>query len=170
MTMPISEAVLPEFDHEMANTRKTLERIPEDKFGWKPHEKSMTLGRLATHVAEIPGYIQEILQTESFDFAPPGAPPYQPMTAGSRAEVLELFDRNRGAARAAIAAPGDAQWMVPWTLLNGGTVVFSLPRFAVLRGMVMSHIVHHRAQLGVYLRLNDIAVPALYGPSADEQA
>jgi uncharacterized damage-inducible protein DinB len=166
--MPMSQALLPEFDHEMANTRKALERVPEEKFGWKPHEKSMTLGRLATHVAELTGWVPTTLESESFDFAPPGAPPIQPKTAGSRAELLEMFDKNVATARAAIGGASDAQLMVPWTLLAGGKTIFSMPRIAVLRGMVMNHIIHHRGQLTVYLRLNDVPVPALYGPSADE--
>ena len=166
--MPMSQALLPEFDHEMANTRKALERVPEEKFGWKPHEKSMTLGRLATHVAELTGWVPTTLESESFDFAPPGAPPIQPKTAGSRAELLEMFDKNVATARAAISGASDAQLMVPWTLLAGGKTIFSMPRIAVLRGMVMNHIIHHRGQLTVYLRLNDVPVPALYGPSADE--
>jgi uncharacterized damage-inducible protein DinB len=152
----------------MANTRKALERVPEEKFGWKPHEKSMTLGRLATHVAELTGWIPTTLETESLDFAPPGAPPNRPKTAGSRAELLDTFDKNVAAARSAIPGAGGAQWMVPWILLNGGKTMFSLPRIAVLRGMAMNHIIHHRGQLAVYLRLNDVPVPALYGPSADE--
>jgi uncharacterized damage-inducible protein DinB len=166
----MSQALLPEFDHEMANTRKTIERVPEDKYAWKPHEKSMTMGRLATHLAELLGLVPTALETESFDFSPPGAPPRQPKTAASRAELLEMFDKNVAAARAAIGAAGDAQLMVKWTLLNGGRTMFSLPRIAVLRGMAMNHIIHHRGQLAVYLRLNDVPVPALYGPSADEQS
>ena len=154
----------------MASTRKALERVPEDKFGWKPHAKSMTLGRLATHVAELTGWVSTALDKDSFDFAPPGAPPYQPQTAASRAAVLELFDKNTAAARTAMAAASDAQWMQIWTLLNGGKTVFALPRVAVFRSMVMNHMIHHRGQLAVYLRLNDVPVPALYGPSADEQA
>lgn len=166
--MPLSQALLPEFDREMANTRKALERVPEDKFGWKPHAKSMTLGRLATHVAEMASWATTALETESLDFAPPGQPPYQPQIAASRAALLEMFDKNVAAAQAAITAASDAQWMVNWTLLAGGQKLFSMPRIAVLRGMVMNHIIHHRGQLTVYLRLNDVPVPALYGPSADE--
>ena len=153
----------------MANTRKALDRVPEAKFTWKPHEKSMPMGRLATHLAELAGWVSTTLGTESLDFAPPGAPPYQPVIAASHAELMALFDKNAAAARAAIAAAGDPQWMVPWSLLMGGKTLFSMPRIAVYRGMAMNHIIHHRGQLAVYLRLNDVPVPALYGPSADEQ-
>lgn len=166
--MPVSQGILPEFDHEMASTRRALERVPEDKFSWKPHEKSMSMGRLSTHLAELAGWISTTLETESLDFAPPGGPPYQPKTAGSHAELLEMFDRNVASARAAISGATDAQWMADWTLLMGGRVIFSMPRVAALRGMAMNHMIHHRGQLAVYLRLNDVPVPALYGPSADE--
>ena len=165
----MSQALLPEFDHEMANTRKALEHVPEDKFAWKPHEKSMTMGRLATHVAELAGWVPATLESESFDFAPPGAPPFQPKTAGSRAELLEMFDTSVAAARAAIGGASDSQLMVPWTLLGGGKTIFCMPRIAVLRSMVMNHMIHHRGQLTMYLRLLDVPVPGLYGPSADEQ-
>ena len=165
----MSQALLPEFDHEMASTRRALERVPEDKFGWKPHEKSMTMGRLASHLAELTGLVPRMLETESLDFAPPGGPPFQPKTAASRVELVEMFDKNIASARAAIATASDTQLMVTWTLLAGGKTMFSLPRIAVLRTMVMNHIIHHRGQLAVYLRLNDVPVPALYGPSADEQ-
>ncbi len=154
----------------MANSRRVLERVPEEQFDWRPHAKSMTMVRLATHVAELVGWAGTTLETESLDFAPPGAPPYQPRVAASRAALLETFDKSVAGARAAIAAATDPQWMAPWTLLNGGKVVFSMPRIAVFRGMVMNHIIHHRGQLVVYLRLTDVPVPALYGPSADEPA
>ena len=162
--------MLPEFDHEMANTRKTLERVPEEKFGWKPHEKSMTLGRLASHIAEIPGWVSFTLDSDSFDANPPdGQSAYQPMFVTSRKALLEAFDRNITAARAALAAVEDEKMLQPWSLLRGGTVVFSMPKIAVQRSFVMNHLIHHRAQLGVYLRLNDVPVPSIYGPSADEQ-
>lgn len=165
--MQISQAILPEFDNEMANTRKMLERVPEDKFGWKPHEKSMTMGRLATHVAELAGWVTTTLDSESFDFAPAGRP-YQPVTAGSKAELIEILDKNVKAARAALSAASDPAWLVNWTLLAGGKEIFSMPRIAVYRGVVMNHIIHHRGQLSVYFRLNEVPVPGLYGPSADE--
>jgi len=166
--MGMNQALLGEFDHEMANTRKTLERVPEDKFGWKPHEKSMSLSRLASHLAEIPGWTVNTIDSESLDLAPPGAPPYQPTTPGSRKEILDLFDKNVAAARAALGRAGDDHLMKPWSLLKAGQTIFTMPRVAIFRGFIMSHTIHHRAQLGVYLRLNNIPVPAIYGPSADE--
>lgn len=166
--MPISQALLPEFDHEMSNTRKTLERIPENDFTWKPHPKSMPLGRLAGHVAEMPGWAVPTIAQDSLDLAPPGSGPPQGTVAQSRQHVLDLFDKNVAAARAAIAGATDEQLMKPWSLLVGGRTIFTMPKIAVLRSMVMNHTIHHRAQLGVYLRLNNIPVPALYGPSADE--
>ncbi len=168
--MAISDALLPEFDHEMANTRKTLERVPDDKLGWKPHEKSGTMAWLATHLVTIPQWTGTILEKEAFDVAPPGSPPPQPALAQSRKEVLETFDKSVAAARAAISGASDGQLTKPWTLLSGGKTVFTLPRIAVLRSFIMNHSIHHRAQLGVYLRLNNVPVPAIYGPSADEGA
>ncbi len=166
--MAINQALLPEFDHEMATTRKALERVPEGKFAWKPHPKSMTLGRLASHVAEIPGWGMMTVERDSVDIAPPGAPPQTGASLSSRKEILELFDKNVAAARAAMAGAGDDHLMKPWSLLSGGKTVLSMPRVAVWRSFVMNHLIHHRAQLGVYLRLNDVPVPSTYGPSADE--
>ena len=166
--MKLRETLLPEFDHEMANTRRTLERIPEDKLSWKPHEKSTTMGGLATHLANIPAWAVNTINDNSFDLTPPGAPPTRIRPVNSRAEVLEMFDQNVAAARAAVAASSDEHLLKPWSLLSGGRTIFTLPRIAVVRSMVMSHTIHHRAQLGVYLRLNDVPVPAVYGPSADE--
>jgi uncharacterized damage-inducible protein DinB len=167
--MPLSEALLPEFDHEMANTRKTLERVPDDKFSWKPHEKSGTMGWLATHVANIPSWVTFTLSQDSLDLAPPGGGSVGPApAANSQKELLEAFDKNVTAARAALAGATDAQLAKPWSLLKGGKTILTMPKIAVLRGFVMNHSIHHRAQLGVYLRLNDVPVPAIYGPSADE--
>lgn len=166
--MPINQALLGEFDHEMAGTRKTLERIPEDKFDWAPHPKSMKLGALAQHLADMPGWVANTIEQDSLDIAPDGKP-MQTSPVRSRQEVLALFDKNVAKGRKALAAANDdSQWMKPWSLLATGKTLLTMPRIAVLRGFVMSHNIHHRAQLGVYLRLNNIPVPALYGPSADE--
>jgi uncharacterized damage-inducible protein DinB len=166
--MALSQTLLPEFDHEMANTRKSLERIPEDKLDWKPHEKSMTAGGLATHLANILTWAVHVINEDSLDVAPPGAPPYRVPAARSRQEALDMFDKNVAAARAAIAEASDELLLKPWALLSGGKTIFTLPRFAVLRSFIMNHSIHHRAQLGLYLRLNDVPVPSIYGPTADE--
>jgi uncharacterized damage-inducible protein DinB len=166
--MPISQSLLPEFENEMAGTRKTLERVPEDKFAWKPHPKSWPLVNLATHVAQIPGWGKMTMDVEQLDIAPPGQPPPQPVIPRSRQEILDLFEKNVADARAALSAAPDEAFMKTWTLLSGGKVILAMPRIAIWRGFVMNHLIHHRAQLGVYLRLNDIPVPSLYGPSADE--
>jgi uncharacterized damage-inducible protein DinB len=166
--MSISKMLLPEFDHEMATTRKVLERIPDDKFSWKPHEKSMTLGGLATHLANIPSWTKNTFAVDELDVAPPGAPPYRLEEKKSGAEVLEAFDQNVTDARAAIEGATDENWQGKRSLLMAGKTIFTLPRPAVMRGFIMSHSIHHRAQLAVYLRLLDIPVPSIYGPSADE--
>jgi uncharacterized damage-inducible protein DinB len=166
--MPISQMLLPEFDHEMANTRKTLERVPDDKFSWKPHEKSMALGGLSTHLANIPSWTAMTFDRDELDLAPAGGEPYRLPEAKSRDEVLAAFDKNVASARAALEAATDENWQGKWSLLMGGKTIFTLPRTAVMRGFIMSHMIHHRAQLGVYLRLLDIPVPSIYGPSADE--
>ncbi len=166
--MKISETLLPEFDQEMANTRKTLERVPADKSDWKPHPKSMSLGALSAHIASMPGWTSLTMQSDSFDYAPPGAPPYQTPTFASNKELLEAFDKGVDEARAALVAADDGKFLAPWTLLAGGKTILTMPRVGVVRSFVLNHTIHHRAQLGVYLRLNDLPVPALYGPSADE--
>jgi len=163
--MPINQAFLGEFDQEMAGTRKTLERVPEDKFDWAPHPKSMKMGQLAMHLAEMPGWTKETLEKDTVDIAGYSGPP----PIKSRAELLALFDKNVASARAAlVAATDDANWMKTWSMKRGNETVFSMPKVAVIRAFVFSHNVHHRAQLGVYLRLNNVAVPSIYGPSADE--
>jgi len=166
--MPISKMILPEFDHEMANTRKTLERVPDDKFAWKPHEKSSSLGGLATHLANIPSWTAQTFDRDELDIAPPDEPPYRVEEAKSRDALLEAFDKNVASARAALEAAGDENWQGKWSLLMGRNPIFTLPRTAVMCGFVMNHLIHHRAQLGVYLRLLDVPVPSIYGPSADE--
>ncbi|MFN0088520.1 MAG: DinB family protein [Blastocatellia bacterium] len=166
--MSIAQSLLPEFDQEMAGTRKTLERIPEDKFAWRPHEKSFTMINLATHIANMLGWGTITITQDSFDYAPVGAEPYKEEPAESRAALLEKFDKGVAEFRAALAGAGDAALMADWSLLAGGQAVFTMPRIACLRGMIFNHLIHHRAQLTVYLRMNDVPVPALYGPSADE--
>lgn len=167
--MAISDAILPEFDHEMANTRKTLERVPDHKLQWQPHQKSYTMQKLASHLANIPAWTPLTLQQDSLDLAPPGQGPYQTPQGASAKELVTIFDKNVADARAVIAKTSDAEFLKPWTLLAGGKQLMTMPKIAVLRGFILNHNVHHRAQLGVYLRLNDVPVPATYGPSADEQ-
>jgi uncharacterized damage-inducible protein DinB len=167
--MTFADALLAEFDHEMDNTRRTLERVPDDRLGWRPHARSWTLGELATHLAGLLDWAQAALERDAVDLAGPDAPPRR-QAATSRAQLLEGFDRSRAAVRAALAATDDARLGEPWTLRAGGRMIFTLSRLAVLRNMVMNHGIHHRGQLGVYLRLVDVPVPALYGSSADESA
>lgn len=165
--MPIAESFLPEFDREMGTTRKLLERVPETLTDWKPHEKSMTLARLASHVAELPIWAETTFTTDEIDIAPKDGPPEQNVIHGTRDALLAAFDAIVPKARAAIAGASDEEMMQPWSLLAGGQTIFTLPKVAVLRSFVMNHLIHHRAQLQVYLRLQDIAVPGMYGPSAD---
>ena len=167
--MALSASLLPEWDQEMAALRKTLERIPEDKLDWKPHEKSMTFGGLATHLANLPHWAKVTMETDELDFMPVGEEPIREEPVESVQHALDLLDDRLSGARAAIAAASDEQLLTPWTLLAGGEEIFTMPRMAVLRGMIVNHMIHHRAQLTVYLRLNDVPLPALYGPSADEQ-
>ena len=165
--MTISQMLLPEFDMEMAKTRIALERVPMDKLSWKPHEKSMTLGHLAGHLAEMPGWGALAINQDSFDVQP-GAPPYAPPSYATSNELLDLFDKNIRSARAALAGATDENLAKPWSLLKGGHNMFTMPRVAVIRSMIMNHNIHHRAQLGVFLRLLDVPIPGSYGPSADE--
>jgi uncharacterized damage-inducible protein DinB len=167
--MSISQMMLPEFDQEAANTRKTLERVPDDKWNWKPHAKSGTLGWLAGHVANLNNWTTVTLTTDQLDFAPVDGPAYTTPKTGNRKEILEVFDKFTAEARAALAKASDADMMKPWTLLMGGKVLFTMPKAAVLRSFAFNHLYHHRGQLTVYLRLLEVPVPALYGPSADEQ-
>lgn len=165
--MSLTEALLAELDYEMANTRKTLERVPEDKMDWRPHERSWTLGELATHIANIPSWAPMTLERESFDLAEDdsGEREAQSTVAG----LLDLFDTHLAKARQALQAAEDEELGKPWSLLHGGEEIFTMPRAVVLRSMIFNHSVHHRGQLTVYLRLAGAKVPALYGPSADEE-
>jgi uncharacterized damage-inducible protein DinB len=167
--MSRAQALLPEFDHEMANTRRMLERIPDEKLAFQPHPKSMSLAGLATHLAEIPKWAETILRQEVFDIAPSGATPPRPPALGSRAEILQAFADNVRSARETLASQSDAGLLKPWSLLKGGATVFTLPKLAVFRSFILSHSIHHRGQLSVYLRLNDVPLPPVYGSTADEQ-
>ena len=166
--MTIGQTMLGEFDQEMQNTRKTLERCPDEKWNWKPHEKSGTVGWLAGHIATMPGWTAVTLTTDQLDYAPVDGPAYQPPKTDNRKELLAVFDKNVAEARAALASVSDQEIVKPWKLLAGGKEIFTMPRVACLRGMIFNHIIHHRAQLTVYYRLLGVPVPGLYGPSADE--
>lgn len=161
----IAQSLLPEFDHEFGLLRKTLERVPEDRPDYTPHAKSMTLSKLAGHLAEIPMWLNVTLETDELDFATSNFESYVMTT---RAHLLETLDANVARARAALAAASDAEFMRNWTLRAGEKVFLTMPKVAVVRGFVFSHMIHHRAQLGVYLRMNEVPLPSLYGPSADE--
>ena len=162
--MAIKDALLADYDHEMGTTRRLLERLPDDKLAWKPHDKSMSLGGLATHLGHIPQWAGTILNEPFFDLAE--APP-----TGRGADVTRRHPRLLRRARARTRAwmdKSDGEYNALWTLKRGGQQVFSVPRVSAFRSFVLHHIIHHRGQLSVYLRLNDVAVPAIYGPSADE--
>jgi uncharacterized damage-inducible protein DinB len=162
--MAIKEMLLAEYDHEMGTTRKLLERVPGDKLTWKPHEKSMTLGGLATHLGNLPNWATRILNESEFDLA--GAPPNLEAKT-SRGEILDLFDGSTRQARAAMDK-SDAEYMGRWALKRGGQEMFAMPRVAAFRSFVLNHIIHHRGQLSVYLRMNNVPIPPIYGPTADE--
>ena len=162
--MAIKDGLLADFDHEMGTTRKLLERVPDDKLAWKPHDKSMSLGGLATHLSTIASWGGTILNEPFFDLAAVG--PNQDEKT-SRAEILAAFDETRRKTRESMDK-SDGEYSSMWSLRRGGQEMFSVPRVAAFRSFVLHHIIHHRGQLSVYLRLNDVAVPAIYGPSADE--
>lgn len=167
--MAIRDALLPEYDHELATTRRLLERVPEAEFGWAPHPKSMTLGQLAGHVANIPFWCSATMDAASYDVAASNDKAARLETPSSRESLLKEFDAKVAAARASLAKATDAEMAAPWTLRNGAHEIFTLPRIAALRSFVMNHLIHHRGQLSVYLRLKDVPLPPIYGPTADEQ-
>lgn len=154
-----------DLEQELATTRRFLERYPDGKGSWRPHEKSMTLSRLASHVAELPRLGSIVATSDELDFAKGG---YTPANADSAKELVAIFDEQAAALRAAIEAADFATLERPWTLRHGEHVIVSAPKAGLLRTLLISHIVHHRAQLGVYYRLLDVPVPGTYGPSADE--
>ncbi len=167
--MSIAASILPELEQEMAGTRKVLERVPDDKLDWKVHEKSNTIGWVACHLAEIPGWVEGTLTQDTWDIHPKGGEPHRTAVLNNRQEILEEFDKNVATAKKLIAAAPDEEFAKSWKLLAQGETLIQLPKLAVIRTWVLNHSIHHRGHLCVYYRLNDIPVPALYGPSADEQ-
>lgn len=162
--MPISEMLLTEYDQEMANTRKALERVPAEKWDWKPHAKSGSLGWMASHIATLPQFLITTVNTSEFEIE--GSPR---LKVDNASELLKVFDEQRQKGREAIAKVTDEQLKETWTLKWKGNTLFAMPKYNVIRVMCLNHIIHHRAQFTMYLRQLDIPVPALYGPSADEQ-
>jgi uncharacterized damage-inducible protein DinB len=163
--MAFKEALLAEFDHEIGSTRRLLERVPDVQFGWKPHEKSYSLGDLSGHIANLLTWTNWILESTELDLATVSERPAPP---ASRDEVLGRLDLNAQHARARLAEQTDASLLAVWTLKNGGREMFTMPRSSVLRSFVFNHLIHHRGQLTVYLRLQNVPLPSLYGPTADE--
>lgn len=163
--MSIAQSMLPEFDHEFATLRKILERVPDGKNDFAPHAKSMKMGQLAGHLAELPGWVNATIEQDELDF---GKMEYKPFIPANTAELIGALDKAIEKARPVLAGTSDADMMKPWTLRQGEQVFFTMPKVAVLRSFVMNHMIHHRAQLGVYLRMNDVPLPGSYGPSADE--
>ena len=166
--MAIKDGLLPEYDHEMATTRRVLERVPEADYAWKPHERSMSLGELAGHVANMPAWCVATMAGPVLDLATVGDEAKLKAPASNTA-MLAKFDRDLSKARALLAATEDGEMLSAWTLKSGAHEIFTLPRIAAVRSFVMNHMIHHRGQLSVYLRLRNVAVPPIYGPSADEQ-
>ncbi len=162
----IAQGLLPEFDQEMAVTRRLLARCPADAFDWAPHPKSFTLGALATHLTRVPRWGHHILTTSGHDLITDHAP--APAPFASPADVLAAFDASVAQARQALAGQSDAELQAPWSLTRKGEVLFTAPRLAAFKLWSINHVVHHRGQLSVYLRLRDVALPPMYGPTADE--
>jgi uncharacterized damage-inducible protein DinB len=166
--MALKDALLPEFDHEMGTTRRLLERVPDADLQWKPHEKSYSLGQLSAHLANVPTWVGWTCDQTALDLATLGDD-LRPKEPTSTAEVLRRFDENVATARQKISEQTDSALLSMWTLMHGGEKFFTMPKAAVLRSFVMNHSIHHRGQLSVYLRLRNVPVPAMYGPTADEQ-
>jgi uncharacterized damage-inducible protein DinB len=162
--MPIAQALVPEFDYEMATTRKMLERFPEDKTEWKPEETCMTLGRLAGHITELPGWVVPTINQDQLVMDGN----FTPRVMTSRAESLKQFDETVAASRAALAGASDETLMKPWSLVVREKTVLTMPKVAVLRSFVMNHMIHHRGQLAAFYRIARVPVPSIYGPSKDE--
>jgi uncharacterized damage-inducible protein DinB len=163
--MSQKHALIAELQMEAASTRKILERVPTDKNDWKPHEKSMKLGNLANHVAELPGWVAFTMGADGLDVS---TMDYKPVISTSTEQLLAKLDENVAKAVGALENASDEDFSKPWTLRNGSHVIFTMPKAAVIRSMAYSHHYHHRGQLSVYLRLMDIPVPGMYGPSYDD--
>jgi uncharacterized damage-inducible protein DinB len=167
LPMAMKEALLAEFDHEMGKTRRLMERLPEADLAWKPHDKSYSMGQLAAHLANLPTWIEPTCDLAVFDLATLG-PDTRPRNPASTSDLLTAFDTNVARARQKIAEQTDASLAAVWTMKKDGHEMFSMPRMSALRNLVMNHSIHHRGQLTVYLRLRNVPLPALYGPTADE--
>jgi uncharacterized damage-inducible protein DinB len=165
--LAITDLLMPEFDHEMGVTRRLLQRVPDADLDWKPHGRSMTLGQLSTHLAELPRWTRTIMREASYDLESGGTAP-RLHSLESIAEVLDAFDRNVAHGRSLLAGAADAELLAPWSLRRGAHELFTVPRIAAVRSFIVNHAIHHRGQLSVYLRLRDVPLPAIYGPSADE--
>ena len=164
--MALNTALLAELKHESANTRKMLERVPSDNLGWKPHEKSFSIGYLASHIANLPTWMGLTLLQDELDF---GKTPFKTPQGTTTAEILEKFENNLAEAIKVLEGTNDDVLNSSWTMRNGDHIFFTMPKKVCLRNFLFNHIVHHRGQLSVYLRLLDIPVPGMYGPSADER-
>lgn len=165
--MRIGQAMIPEFDMEMAGTRKVLERIPDELLDWRIHERSNTIGWVANHLAHIPQWVASAINHDSLDVEPVAGAPIKSPNERTTKAILALFDKNVAEARARLDAVEDDVLHSPWKLLQTGKEIFTMPRLAVVRIWVLNHSIHHRGHMCVYLRVNDIPVPGLYGPSAD---
>jgi uncharacterized damage-inducible protein DinB len=166
--MKMTELFLADLEREAASTRRALERVPEGRNDWKPHEKSMQLGYLATLVATILGWIDTMVNQDQLDMAPKNAPKFRPQELKANRELLTALDESVAKARKALENTTDEHLLTTWKFVVGGHVASENPRHIMIRDAVFSHLAHHRGQLTVYLRLNGVAVPAIYGPSADE--
>jgi len=163
--MNLIDPILAELAHEGATTRRLLERLPQDRLGWQPHQKSMTLGRLATHIAEIPGWVGSIVEKDEFDIGTAG---HTPSTVGSVAEVIAMFDKSVATATETLKRQSNDRLLAKWQLKKNGKLVVEMPRVGMIRSFLMNHLIHHRGQLSVYLRLQNVPLPSIYGPTADE--
>lgn len=162
----MNQSLVAEFQHESDNSRRMLERVPDEHFSWKPHEKSYSLHHLAMHIAQMAGWAKVTIEQDELDFS---KQEFEWPEVNSTRQLMELFEKHREEAIASLQQVTDEELMKPWTLRNGPQVFFTMPKIVVLRSMVFNHIIHHRGQLSVYLRLLNVPLPGIYGPSADEQ-